>query len=83
MSFYRQKKRKVYQDSLVKSSTTTVGYIDKVEDKPNADSGDYHELMKTLPSYLRLLTTVVGSQSAHTWEVVAISLFYSYRSLVL
>jgi hypothetical protein len=72
MSLHHQQERYAYQDRLGKASTTTIGDIEKGESTPNAIPGDYHGLLQVLSSYLKLLTTVVGSRSAHTKEVVAI-----------
>ena len=72
MSLYHQHERKTYQDGPGKASTKTVGDIDKVEVKSNADPGDYHGMLQTLSSYLRMINTVLGSQSAHKREVAAI-----------
>jgi hypothetical protein len=72
MSILHQQERNAYQDRLGKSSTTTIGDIEKGESSPNAIPQDYHGLLQVLSSYIKLLTTVVGSRSAHAWEVVAI-----------
>jgi hypothetical protein len=72
MSLYHQQEQSAYQDQLGKASTTTIGDIEKGESTPNAIPGGYHGLLQVLSSYIKLLTTVVGSRSAHTREVVAI-----------
>jgi hypothetical protein len=73
MSLHHQQERYTYQDRLGKASTTTIGDIEKGESMPNVIPGDYHGLLQVLSSYIKLLTTVVGSRSsAHTREVIAI-----------
>jgi hypothetical protein len=72
MSLHHQQERHAYQDRLGKASATTMGDIEKGESTPNAIPGDYHGLLQVLSSYLKLLTTIVGSRSAHTREVVSI-----------
>ena len=49
-----------------------MGDIERGERNPNAALGKYHELLQELSSYIRMLTTVVGSQSVRTREVLEI-----------
>jgi hypothetical protein len=72
MSIHHQQERTAYQNRLGKASTTTVGDIEKGESSPDAIPKDYYGLLQALSSYIKLLTTVVGTRSAHTREVVAI-----------
>jgi hypothetical protein len=72
MSMRHQQERSAYQDRLGRASTITIEDVEKGESAPNPAPRDYHGLLQVLSNYIRLLTVVLGTQSAHTREVVAI-----------
>jgi hypothetical protein len=72
MSMKHQQERSAYQDRLLRASTTTLSDIEKGESSPSPAPSDYPGLLQLLSNYIRLLTVVVGTRSAHTREVVAI-----------
>jgi hypothetical protein len=72
MSLRHQQERLLYQDRLGKASMTTVGDIEKGEESPSSSPKTYHGCLQLLSNYIKLLSEVVGSRSAHLREVVAI-----------
>jgi hypothetical protein len=72
MSMRHQQERSAYQERLCRASTTTIDDVEKGESTPSPAPRDYHSLLQVLSNYIRLLTVVLGTQSAHTREVVAI-----------
>jgi hypothetical protein len=72
MSMKHQQERNAYQDRLRWATTSTLGDIEKGESSPSPAPQDYHGLLQLLSNYIRLLGVLVGTQSAHTKEVVAI-----------
>jgi hypothetical protein len=57
---------------LQRASTTTLTDIEKGESSPSPAPRDYHGLLQLLSNYVRLLSVIVGTRSAHTREVIAI-----------
>jgi hypothetical protein len=72
MSMKHQQERNEYQDRLTRATTTTMGDIAKGETGPTPAPQDYHGLLQLLSNYVRLLTVLIGTRSAHTREVIAI-----------
>ena len=72
MSLKHQQERLLYQDRLGKASMTTVGDVKKGEESPSSSPKSYHHCLQLLSNYIKLLSEVVGSCSAHLREVVAI-----------
>jgi hypothetical protein len=72
MSMKHQQERSEYQERLAKATTTSMGDVAKGESSPSPAPQDFHGLLQLLSNYIRLLTVLVGSRSAHTREVVAI-----------
>jgi hypothetical protein len=72
MSMKHQQERNAYQDRLQRASTTTLTDIEKGESSPSPAPRDYHGLLQLLSNYVRLLSVIVGTRSAHTREVIAI-----------
>jgi hypothetical protein len=72
MSLQHQQERLSYQDRLGKASMTTIGDIEKGEESPSSSPKTYHGCLQLLSNYVKLLTEVVGSRSAHLREVIAI-----------
>jgi hypothetical protein len=72
LSMRYQQERSVYQDRLLRASTTTLSDIEKGESIPSLAPHDNHGMLQLLSNYIRLLTVIVGPISAHTREVVAI-----------
>jgi hypothetical protein len=72
MSMQHQQERSAYQERLCQASTTTIDDVEKGESSPSPAPRDYHSLLQVLYNYIRLLTVVLGTQSAHTREVIAI-----------
>jgi hypothetical protein len=72
MSLKHQQERLLYQDRLGKASMTTVRDVEKGEESPSSSPKSYHGCLQLLSNYIKLLSEVVGSPSAHLREVVAI-----------
>jgi hypothetical protein len=72
MSLKHQQERLLYQDRLGKASMTTVGDVEKGEESPSSSPKTYHGCLQLLSNYIKLLSEIVGSRSAHLREVVAI-----------
>jgi hypothetical protein len=72
MSLKHQQERLLYQDRLGKASMTTVRDVEKGEESPSSSPKSYHGCLQLLSNYIKLLSKVVGSRSAHLQEVVAI-----------
>jgi hypothetical protein len=72
MPMRHQQERAAYEDRLQCASTTTLGDIEKGESSPSPVPQDYQGTLQLLSNYIRLLMVIVGPQTAHTREVVAI-----------